>query len=201
MTRRTLVASVALGLIFASVAQAVVLWHTGAELATDQTIAFPTVQPTILDDSAIFGAGDGSDILFSIPLVPAEALGERKFRIVVSLNMTRLTADTDPFFALGDGMRYAGVNIFDNQAGGVGYVQGPIIGTSGPLGMTEVLFVGAGFPEIGEAYDVDIVFRFEGYRLTSEITFRGQTALYSSDYLDPTKALSFMLIRDNEGSE
>ena len=175
--------------------------RTGAQLAVDSGLSLPTVQPMIVGDAAIFGAGSASDIIFAIPLVPADALGDRPFRIAVSINMTRVTDDWDPYIVLSDGDRYAGVNVFDNESGGAGYVQGSIAGTSAPLGMTQVLFRNAGFPAVGEAIDIELVFKFDGTVLTSEISTLSNSGVYSSQFLDPTKPISMMLVRDNEGSE
>lgn len=188
-------------LMFSGVVHADVYDRTGAELAIDSGVSFPTVQPAIIGDAAIFGAGTPSDIIFAIPLVPADGLGSRPFRIAISINMTRVTDDCDPYIVLSDGARYAGVNVFDNEGGGAGYVQGSITGTTAPLGMTQVLFRNVGFPAVGEEIEIKIVLRFDGAVLTSEISTLSNTGVYSSQFLDPTQPISVMLVRDNEGSE
>ena len=102
--------------------------QTGSQLFSNPDVSFPTVTPTVNGSSLDFGTGAAADILMRWDLLPAEARGGLTF--TVTIDYTRLTVDSDPFFLLADASRYQGVNRSDNASGASNVASGTYTATS-----------------------------------------------------------------------
>ena len=79
-------------------------------------------------------------------------------------------------------------------------VDSGVVGTSRTL---DVVFSGAGFPAIGESFDVFVDFLLEPGRTTVNAAFLSGSGSFvnTSRALDATQGLSFVFMRDNEEGE
>jgi hypothetical protein len=124
--------------------------------------------------------------------------------------MTRLSSDWDPSIGLSDGTVISGALLADNNDG-----EGFAVSFLDSVDVAEVRcdlscngrmlrseFDSAGYPEIGQAVDISLTFEFELTATIIELSYLGSSARFQSQRtLDPTMALSFMLIGDERQRE
>jgi hypothetical protein len=168
---------------------------TGADLANDPTVSFPTRSPQLVGNSLQFLAGNQDNVpLIVLPLVPANLLSGTA-TITINANLTRLPAvysngpdDFDPTFAVSDGMNILWFSAGDNAGGSGWFGSGNLINNTG--GDT-IEFTEAGFPNVGGSFDVHSQFKLlpassliSGSFLNGSYTKTMNTALDSSAALD-----------------
>lgn len=208
--RRRYVSTVLLTVMIASTsipATAGVVTLTGADLYDDPSVTFPTTQPTLDGSSLIFGpsnTGLEELLVFSLGHV-----GEGT--VSVTANLTHLACtgscvgdeDFDPHFLIGDGNNYVGAVIADNVGG---QFLGTTMTDSGTVGTNRTLdsvFTGAGYPAIGETFDVYIDFLITSTLTTVNVSFLSGTGTFNSSsiVIDPLADLGFVFMRDNDAAE
>ena len=206
-------------LLASSRTEATTMTWTGSELLSDSSVSFPTTAPTVSGTSIIFGPSTVSDEkLFVVPLFPAGTFtGSEPVAISVALNLTRLACtgsstavscangdvDFDPHSLLGDGTNLVGAITGDNNGGqfwGTTLVDSGVVGSSRTL---DVVFSGAGFPDIGESFEVFVDFLLEPGQTTVDAAFLSGSGSFvnTSRALDATQDMSFIFMRDNEEGE
>lgn len=175
---------------------------TGAELLVPRA-SFPTVTPTLNGTSLVFGAGNPNEKLLAVAVLPAGFCdsASQSCEITIRLNLTRLTGDSDSLLLLSDGSQMIGAVIFDNLGGGAGIINALDLGATAQTVTNTTVLSGLGYPAIGESFEATLL--FELGESTSNVTVMtlGGTATQSLTGFDRTEALSFNLVRDNEGSE
>ncbi len=178
---------------------------TGADIFNDPTVSFPTTTPIVDGSSLVFGTGTTiHEKLFVLPLLPAGSLtGSTPETISISINLTRLTNDWDPHLLLGDGSNLFGAVIADNGGGeflGTTLVDSVNVGTRVVLSS---VFTGAGFPGIDNSFDITAEFTLQTGLSTVDVAFGTGSGSFSvrSGALDPTSALDFVFMSDNDIGE
>ncbi len=141
---------------------------TGADLLTYSSASFPGTPPVVSGSSLIFESGLSSERLLVLPLVQPTPATE-SVHVTVSLNLTRLAcsgacaggaADFDPLLLLGDGYSYLGGVPADEGVGG--FITCVASGNTVQRGEDVVLFWGAGYPGIGESFDITLDWYLQG---------------------------------------
>ena len=172
---------------------------TGEDLYDDKKVSFPTDFPT-LDGTAInFASGsipNGKLIEYALKGIPKK--GDVVVR--VTMNLTRLSNDWDPYIVLTDGTNWSGVAVYENSGGGVSTVEGTDSGDRGVLSGSNVLFSPVAIPAIGGSVDVAVEFTLSTAATSISASLLGSSGSYVSGPLDRT-SLSFVFMRDNEASE
>ncbi|MEM9413110.1 MAG: hypothetical protein AAGA30_18515 [Planctomycetota bacterium] len=172
---------------------------TGAELASDANVVFPTRAPVVNGTSVDFATGNQVlEKLFVIPLIGAGTLNSNAVAVMdVNVNLTRLTQDSDVELAIGDGNQLASFQPGDNNNGQAQAVGLNDLGTTVATQEFFQLFDNAGFPPIGQSLDV-----------VTSITLRGNDSVniggnFNSSFgdgdlatvtLDTSQALSFVFV-------
>ena len=193
-------------------APAAALTLSGEDLFSHPDLILYRNTPTIIGESLVFDEHRTYrwEKLFGLPIL---STGQVLFNspattITVSLNLTRLTTDWDPYFILSDGINSMGAVISDNQltfdyrfgtswlydfydAGDI-VIQQPI--------RPKVIIYDAGFPEIGESIDVNLVFILDDYQTMLDVAFlegTGSGFHTSSIVIDRTKDIEFVMLGEN----
>ena len=182
-------------------AQPTRVW-TGADLYSDNRIAFPTAGPTLSDTSLIFGpAGPEFGKLITYR-VPASKGSDRL--ISVTMHITRLTEDWDPHILLSDGRRLIGVAVSDAGAteGGISQVVRADAGDRGIRdGQDSRLFTSSLFPAVGESVLVTVAFLVCDASTYVTGTMLGTTGSFFDVPLNRDDQLEFVFMRDNDTGE
>ena len=173
---------------------------TGAQLASDSRVTFPTYTPTVSGSSIILGPGDLNFAKFM-----DVNLGTFTYSDVleVKLNMTVLTADSDPKFLLSDGIRMYGASLGDDNGGTMNFIRFSDNGNRGGYDGSDFGFQNAGYPPIGGTFDLTLRFSFSPTSSTAYGAYLAGSAQFStpSQYIDPTLGLHFVVVQDNEDTE
>ena len=186
----------------ASVASANSFTLTGAELLADPNVQFPTTTPTLNGSSLVFGAGVVPfEKLFILPLLGAGSGSSDPLTISVSMNLTRLTNDWDPHILLGDGSRLVGVVIADNFGGQALSTEMTDMGNVGQRNTLTEVFNSAGYPNVGGAFDVNVVFRLEEFLTRVDVSFLSGATTYNTLALNRSAGIDLVFMRDNDFSE
>ncbi len=205
-----ILAAVLLGTTTATVAEVTL---TGADLYNlrGSSVFFPTTEPVLSGTSLVFGPDANSLKLLVMPLAIAGAYSPTDtVSISLNWNITRLACDNcgvanydfDPNFLISDGTYMVGALTADNDSGsalGASFVDS---GTSGTLRqLSAPLFTGAGYPGIGEAFDVSMLFTIAPGVTSTQISYFGKTGVVSevTRALNPAAGLSFVFLRDLDG--
>ena len=187
---------------------------TGTDLLSDPSVSFPTTVPSVSGTSIIFGPGSAAhEKLFVVPLFPSGTFsGADPVTIFAFLNLTRLgcsgscsggAEDFDPHIVLGDGSNLVGAVTADNSGG---EFLGTTLVDSGSVGSARTLdsvFTGAGYPDIGDPYNVLVQFTLELGQTTVDTFFLSGAGSFvnTSRALDSSDAVSFVFMRDNDTGE
>jgi len=170
--------------------------YTGAELAAQPGVVFPTRQPVVTGDSLQFLAPGTSsqEVLLRYPLVPEDNVAEgSSVGFIVKLNFVRLTRDNDLRVLIGDGDRLVGSFLRDNSNG----ISRALVLTD-PPGTTlrsAFLFDGAGFAAVGEKSDRTTRVCLDSNSSTVDELYRAKSGRASFPaYLDQTESLSLVLV-------
>lgn len=218
MLRITLLAGFLLLALTPREVSATIMTFDGSDLFTDPNVSFPTTSPTLDGTSLIFGAGtEQFEKLFVLPIISAGSLSSSEtVTISVMISLTRLQCSSDPLCSgnendfdpqimLGDGSELVGGMASDNNGGqglSVEMVDGGDVGTSRNLGDSDPLFFDAGYPSIGESFEVELVFTLEDTFTTVDLSFLGSSGSFTSSIvLDMTQDISLFFIRDNDIAE
>ena len=199
-------------LIFGSIANAATISLTGLQLFNDPDVSFYRTTPRLDGDSIVFDErrSDRWEKLFDLPILlngeaPPNSLSAE---ISISINLTRLTVDFDPYFTLTDGNFHTGVVVSDNQflpdlRGGTSWLY-DFIDTGDTVAQIpiapKVIVADAGMPGVGESFDVTLKFILEDDITKIEVDFLegvGQPFRSSSLVLDRNSALSFAMLGEN----
>lgn len=204
--------SLSLGSISTAV-QATPITMTGEDLFNSPQVSFQTTTPTLNGTSLAFGSGaEQFGKLFEIPLFPTGFLSSSSpaVEISVSMNLTRLpcvgacvggSADWDPHILLSDSSSLVGPVIADNIGGEALATEMTDLGNVGQRNVLTSVFTGAGYPVIGEAFDVDVLFTLDNLLTTVDVAFLSGSTSFTSTRLDRTASLSFVFMRDNDIGE
>ncbi len=200
----------ALLVLASSAASADVVTLTGADLYAlrGSKVFFPTTPPVLDGTSLVFGPDGNSLKLMVVPLIDAGTYGPTDtVSIALRLSITRLVCsscgvasyDFDPNFLISDGTHLVGALTADNDNGsalGASFVDAGTSGTSRDL--SAPVFTDAGYPDIGTAFDVTLLFTIAPGVTTTEITYFGKTGNASvfTRALNPAAGLSFVFLRD-----
>jgi hypothetical protein len=195
-------------------AEATTMTWTGIDLLSDPSVSFPTTAPSTNGTSIIFGPGaEAHEKLFVVPLFPSGTFsGADPVTISSSINLTRLgcsgiceggVVDFDPHIVLGDGSNLVGIATADNSGG---EDLGTTLVDSGDVGSArtfELVFAGAGYPAIGESFDVLVDFTLALGQTTVDTSFLSVSGIFmnTSRALDSSEAVSFVFMRDNDTGE
>lgn len=129
----------------------------------------------------------------------------------ITINLTRLPCssgcvgnenDFDPHVMIGDGSSLVGGLFADNGDGQGFAVEMDDGGNVGTNRNVSLLFGGAGFPDIGGSFDVDLALTLGETSTTVDLSYlSGSGSFISSVVLDRTQDLSLLLVRDNDIGE
>ena len=188
--------------------------YSGSDLYNDPNVSFPTLQPTLSGTSLVFGTGSAPySKLLVLPLFPAGTLDTTSpTTISVSINFTRLACvtsfgcaggidDSDHNSALGDGSILLSGAAADGFGGtGTIRVYGDLGITASPIS-SQIIFTNAGYPPIGSAFDVNLLFTLDN-TTTLDMSFLGGSALTSDIRgLDRSAAIDFVFLSENDAGE
>lgn len=180
---------------------------TGAELAADPRVSFPTRTPVVDGSSLIFDglpAGDDSlqnQILLVLPLVPGNTLSLADPTVVtISMRYTRQAGtyhpyDHDPQTGVGDGSYIVNFITADNFNGSAGPGLYRDLGTRGQEVSKPPMLSDVGYPAIGQAFEVQASFTL--FESSTEVygAFGGQSgSLTFGKALDRGDPLSFVFM-------
>lgn len=170
--------------------------YTGADIFNDPTASFPTRTP-ILDGSSLrFGTGTGQqEKLVELPLIPAGTISPNAITTVTyTINLTRLTGDSDNQFGLIDGSGSHVTFAVQDHVGGIGSTKtGVDNGQNIGISTSDLLFTGAGFPSIGGDLDATGSFTLSNTGTDVSLEFgSGSGERTETQVLNPAGALSFI---------
>jgi len=175
---------------------------TGEELYNDPQVSFPTTAPILTGTSLFFDSGVREfEKLFVLPLYPASTSTSGPIEVSISMNLTRLTSDWDPHLLLSDGNTLVGPVIADNVGGQALATVMTDLGDVGQRDVLQSVMTGAGYPAIGESFDVDALFTVDKLLTTVDVAFLSGSTTFTTSALDPTAGLSFVFMRDNDVGE
>jgi hypothetical protein len=162
-----------------------------------------SVTPTVNGISIVLGAGEPNDEVLHVLLVPTGycASTSPSCTVHARYNLTRLQGGSDPLLMLTDGNQLIGAVIVDDLGGGAGITTGNDTGASfQPTSNTTVLS-GLGYPTVGQAIDVDVLFDPRPTVSLVTISMLGRSATRSPAGFDRTRPLALALARDKDGGE
>jgi hypothetical protein len=176
---------------------------------------FPTTEPTLEGTSLVFGPGD---VIFGkllvLPIIPAGTFSTcSALPVSISMNLTRLPCigsfgcagapeDWDPLIGLGDGTNLFAGELSDWYNGEGRASHSLDLGDTKSQVSWTSLFTDAGFPNIGESVDVDVVFILEDTETTVNLSFLDGSGNFTfSTALDCTAELSLLMFLDNDPGE
>lgn len=198
-------------------ARASVVSFTGAELAVLPGVSLHPTITSVSGSSLVFGpievAPSQFEKLVTLPLLSLGVWASVDDAVVTaSLNLTRLACvqgfgsscgptDHDAVIALGNGSTIVGTEIADNSNGSAFLDEFSDAGQHGVRTRHDIMFVGSGFPEIGEPYDVTVTFLLSATSTTVSTTLLGGTARLTGLALGRPADLDFLFMRDNDPGE
>lgn len=193
-----LVATLILTLGMAVSAQAGTISMTGADLLANPAVSFPTLPPTPLGDSIVFGPEDNFPVVMRWDLFSAGTMtaGSATSSVTVNLSTTRNSTDWDMAFGLWDGTNYSalmpahdGTRLVDNTGAisdGIHYNDGII--TFNPRAVT----LG-----IGESAEFTIEYILANGLTTLNFSGLGLTQSFVDTTFDRTSALSLLVTKQS----
>lgn len=171
---------------------------TGADIFNDPSAVFPAGTQSLSGSSLIVGASsnEADRTVLEIPIFPAGSLSaQRPLPLQVSVNLTRLTSDFDPTFALSDGNTSLGGTVRDNLI--TSFFENGLI-------VNQAAIPNATFPEVNSAFDFNLSFLQEDSETTVNLSFSfadGSRSHDSSFVLDTNSDLTLVLVSDNDTIE
>jgi hypothetical protein len=174
--------------------------QTGAQLAANPNVTFPTDQPTLDDDSLDFiNTADGQVLLrwSLLPAAPRAAL-----EITVTVDYDPLTNDNDPLFGVTAGSRFLGLQRANNASGSAAVIAGSVTETTASLGVGDTIAAN-GLGGV-EPFTFDLSSELLAVTRYEEGTFNTTgTFTHSNAQFDPMQAIAFVLasggVSENEG--
>lgn len=186
------------------------LTYSGTDLYTDPSVSFPNGIPTLIASSILLASNSPNNFPKLI-VVPVAAAGTLTTGAVISItvNMTRRDcvapcsgdeSDSDPQLVVGDGTTLLGAGL--DESGLVAAERFTDAGTYG-INRTFTAVDGPGTaPADGDPFTVLLTYTLgSASTLISASAFGVTVSNASLGVLDPTKALYFSLIRDNDAGE
>ena len=211
-------------IFYASTSIAATLTYTGGDLYNDPNVSFPTTQPTLDNDSLVFGPSPTSPInkLLVLPLFSEGQLSDTSPTTVsIHMNLTRLPCDTnvtggcadnsiedfDLHIALGDGSNLVGGTAGDGAYDGYdGQGSASVLSDLGdtadfPPTLSQMIFTDSGYPDIYSSFDVNIIITL--YTTTTvELSFLdGAGTAYDLLGLDRSAAIDFVFLNEGDPGE
>jgi predicted outer membrane repeat protein len=177
-----------------------ILISTGANLVGNGLVTFPNGAPATGGTAITFGSpGANFAKLFQVSLGTTELQDS----IDVEISVTRLSVDFDPKFMLTDGVNMYGAAISDDNGGSLYPTRFQDLVTRGVYDGSDDGFQNAGFPAVGGSMIIHLRFTFSSTSSTLQASYLGSTTSFTtpSQYIDPTRGLSFAMLRDNESVE
>lgn len=188
--------------------------YSGSDLYNDPNVSFPTLQPTLSGTSLVFGTGSAPySKLLVLPLFPAGTLDTTSPTTVsVSINLTRLACvtnfgcaggieDSDHTFALGDGYNLVSGAASDGYNGAGTIIEYSDLGNTAEITYNLIVFTDAGYPAIGSAFDVNLLFTLDT-ATTINLSFLGGSGSHSGLLgLDRSAAIDFVFLSENDPGE
>jgi hypothetical protein len=164
--------------------------QTGAQLAVNADVTFPTDQPTLSGSSLDFINSADAQVLLRWNLLPAAARGP--LEITVTVDYDPLTNDNDPIFAITAGTRVLGLFRSDNGSGQAHVVAGSVTTTSSSMGQGDTIVAnGLGVVDaftFNLSSDQLAVTSYEEGAISTMGTFTHPTAMF-----DPTQSIALVL--------
>lgn len=188
---------------------------SGVDLLSSPFASFPSQVPKVAGTSIYFewGIGAGTPLMNLVRFqVPPGATVPSTGDVVLSAtwNVTRLSClgfcapapeDFDPSFMLSDGTTMLGFGLGDNNGG-------QLVSQSdfdlGPAGLARTLYsleTGTGFPAIGDAFDVELMFTLHDAGTDARIKYLGIERTWSFAQTLSRSGLSLVLGQDNDPGE
>ena len=212
-----------LGALFATLtvasvtANAATISFTGADLYNNPDVVLHSTITTLSGSSLVFGPIDVTanqfEKLVSMPLTSLGQWTDIDGAVVtVSLNLTRLPClavfgdnctdiDHDTVIALGNGNQIVGTEVADNSNGSAFLDEFVDKGSYGERTVHSDIFQNAGFPSIGETYDVDVTFTLNAGSTLVNTAFLNGSGGATGNALGRPADLEFLLMRDNGQGE
>lgn len=165
---------------------------SGKELLTYPGVSFPNGTPTQVGDSLAFGPGNSFDKLMVLRLLSP---GSGPAVVTLTANLTRLPCDpstggcagqddSDPHLLLSDGRVLAGFMIADNNNGQAFAVRLDDAGLAGTNRQAQVLFENAGYPIVGDDFDVQVKYVLNE-TFDATVAYGSQSALTATQIPPP----------------
>jgi len=175
---------------------------TGEDLLTNPNVSFPTVQPVLDGTSIVFGPGQPAWAkLLVFQLTGSDLNPDEAYTVTLTLNLTRLTNDWDPYLLLGDGTQLLGPVVVDNAD----YLHVSRLmdnGDSGTGNTVEGVLLEAPVPPVGSSFDVRITYTIMPTATHISGLFEGVSGEFTSGtILDRSAGIDFVLMSDNESGE
>ncbi|MGK7881581.1 MAG: PEP-CTERM sorting domain-containing protein [Crocosphaera sp.] len=201
--------------LLSSLSTASILWtntvlagtitQNGSELFNNPNVSFPTINPSLIDNTLRFGTGNVlGETMLRWDLFPANSLTSTSptTTIQITANMQRLISedpltpqDWDPAIYLWDGTNIVGGIFGDNLGGSFRSVEGTSNGTfnnfiSGPL-----VNAGTIFP-IGSSGDINVDFELGETSTKVTLSWLGGSLPFMTNNFDRTQSLSLLIARN-----
>ncbi len=202
-------ACVALTLTAQSAAGTEIRTLTGKDLLDDPAVSFPTTEPSVDGKSLVFGPGVGAfEKLIAVPVVPGGSYGRSQLPLTLSalMKLTRLDCvnecDFEPWIGFSDGTHIVGVHTAADASGQGFTFELTDEGSVGRNPESDLLFAGAGYPEIGESLAVLVRLILDATGAAVELSYLGGSGRATSDVtLDLTRDISLLLLRGASGDQ
>ena len=182
--------------------------QNGGELLANPNVSFLTINPSLIDNTLRFGTGNVRyETILRWDLFPANSLTSTSpiTSINISANLTRLLSksstfpeDWDVSFNIWDGTNIVGGLFGDNTGGVFQSMEGTSDGTFNNIDLGSSSPVGIGCPAIGQSANFNIDFELGTVSTQVTLSGLGETLSFSTNNIDRTKPLSFLIGRDND---
>ncbi|EHJ13420.1 hypothetical protein CWATWH0003_1887 [Crocosphaera watsonii WH 0003] len=182
--------------------------QNGSELLNNPNVSFPTINPSLIDDTLRFGTRNIEfETILRWDLFPANSLTSTSptTSINITANLTRLLSnslsfpeDWDPTIYLWDGTNIIGGSFGDNIGGSLRRSQGTSNGTFNSNITEGTLFnAGNSFPAIGESANFNVDFDLGTVSTQVTLSGFGESLSFSTNNIDRTQPLSLLITRNN----
>jgi hypothetical protein len=172
--------------------------ESGAQLAANADVSFPTVMPTLNGTSLDFGIGAPADVLMTWMLLPASVRSD--LHVEITLRYEELTLDNDPRFGISDGTNFQGGSRTDQ--GFFGSLSSSLTATEASNEAWDSWCGGLGSHSAVDsiAWEIDIAAGAAGPTSLSNYqegsSFCPGPKILAANYVDVDQPLSFVLYRD-----